>query len=183
MCCVCNETMMRGINHIELLLLVCIIAVVIDLSSGQLNENDRVKQYHARNHKWPPLPSEYIPNNPRWRTTFERRFEQTARIVDEGDKIYKCNAYLSVLHSALLAPNFTEYGWALTRAPPELVGSAVQALLDNLLRGIESRDTPEEVFEHPVDTEYPLEVPLMVPNGELNRRAMEDMVGCQVESQ
>ena len=35
-------------------------------SYGQLNEQDRVAEYHARNHKWPPLKSNYIPQTEGW---------------------------------------------------------------------------------------------------------------------
>lgn len=153
--------------RLALLLLCCMVS---DISFGQLNENERVAEYHARGHHWPPLHSDYVPNNsPGWRSIFERRFLQTAHIADEESKY---NAYMSTIHSALVVENFTEYGWALTKAPPDLV----EALLDDLKRGLESEDTmPEEVFDHPVTDEYPLKMPLMIPNGELNRRAMREL--------
>ena len=139
------------------------------VSIGQLDEGDRVNEYHARNHQWPPLPTDYVPpNSPGWRHIFERRFAQVDRITD-GESKY--NGYMSTVHSALLAPNFTEYGWAITKAPPDLV----QALLDNLMQGLENPDTPEEEFDFMVDNEYPLEYPLMVPNGRLNVRAMREL--------
>jgi len=142
---------------------------IIDQSSC-MQEEDRVAEYHARHWQWPPPPSDYIPkDSPGWRSIFERRFEQTARIVDLNPKY---NAYMSTVHSALLAPNFTEYGWGLTRAPPDLV----EALLENLKRGLASDDTPVEEHEHPVTNEYPSELPLMVPNDELNLRAMKELL-------
>ncbi|KAL7538597.1 hypothetical protein ACHAXR_008668 [Thalassiosira sp. AJA248-18] len=151
------------------LLAIAITCLIIHQSSGQLQEEERVAAYHARNHQWPPLPSEYIPkNSPGWRSAFQRRFEQTARIADEGAKY---NAYMSTVHSALLAPNFTEYGWGLTRAPPDLV----EALWEDLKRGLEQEDTPEEEHEYPVNDEYPLELPLMVEIGALQDRAMREL--------
>jgi len=151
------------------LAIILIQLLAIDQSSGQLQEDDRVAEYHARQWQWPPLPSDYIPNNsPGWRSIFERRFEQTARIADSNSKY---NAFMSTVHSALLAPNFTEFGWGITRGPPDLV----EALLENLKRGLESDSTPEEEHEYPVNHEYPLELPLMVPNALLNNRAMGEL--------
>lgn len=148
--------------------LLCLL-LIIGQSSGQLNENERVDEYHARGHQWPPSPSDYIPkNSPGWVAVSSRRFEQTARIQDEGAKY---NAYMSTVHSALLAPNFTEYGWALTRAPPDLV----EALVDKLKQGLESQDTPEEENDYPVTEEYPLELPLMVNIGGLINTAMREL--------
>eukprot|EP00578_Thalassiosira_sp_NH16_P001057 CAMPEP_0181138562 /NCGR_PEP_ID=MMETSP1071-20121207/34313_1 /TAXON_ID=35127 /ORGANISM="Thalassiosira sp., Strain NH16" /LENGTH=361 /DNA_ID=CAMNT_0023225407 /DNA_START=57 /DNA_END=1142 /DNA_ORIENTATION=+ len=150
-----------------IILIICLL--LTNRTSGQLDEGERIDEYHARNYQWPPLPSEYIPNNsPGWRSIFERRFEQIARIDDEGSKY---NGYMSTVHSALLAPNFTEYGWGLTRAPPGLV----EALVDNLKRGLDSDDTPEEEHEFEVDDEYPLEIPLMVPNEHLNELATREL--------
>lgn len=142
--------------------------LAIHQSSGQLNEDDRVDEYHARNHHWPPLPSDYTPQNAGWRSIFERRFQQTAQLNDIGAKY---NAYMSTVHSALLAPNFTEFGWGLARAPSDLV----EALLTDLKRGLASDSTPEEYHEWPVDHEYPEELPLMVSIGGLDRRAMREL--------
>ena len=146
-----------------------LLCIITHLGLCQLSEEDRVAEYHARNHQWPPQPSSYIPDSPGWRSIFERRFQQTARIANDGDKY---NAYMSTIHSALLAPNFTGYGWGITRAPQELVDE----LLQKLMQGIESPDTSTEQFDYPVNDEYPLEVPLMVDvGGELRDRAMNGM--------
>lgn len=137
-------------------------------ASAQLDEGDRVDAYHARGHRWPPLPSDYVPQTEGWRSLFERRFAQTARLRDTDAKY---NAYMSTVHAGLLAPNFTEHGWGLTRAPPGLV----EALAQRLERGLAGGDAPEEEQDHPVDHEYPLELPLMVPIGGLQQRAMEEL--------
>ena len=136
--------------------------------SPQLSEYDRVEEYHSRGHEWPPPPSEYVPAEPGWRSIFERRLDQLARIADEEGKY---NGYMGAIHSALLAPNFTEYGWGLTRAPPDLV----RALGDNLRRGLETKDSPEEELGHEVSEAYPLMRPLMIPNDSLNLRAMGEL--------
>ena len=144
--------------------------LILHLILGQLSEDQRVDEYHARNHQWPPLPSNYIPDNSGWRSLFDRRFQQIAQIPDLDAKY---NAYMSSVHSALLAPNFTEYGWALTRGPDGLV----QDLLHVLLDGLESSEEAEvEIQQHPVSEEYPQELPLMISIGKkLNTRAMEEL--------
>jgi hypothetical protein len=144
--------------------------LLLHLILGQLSEGERIDEYHARNHKWPPLPSDYIPNNSGWRSLFDRRFQQIAQIPDLDAKY---NAYMSSVHGALLAKNFTEYGWALTRGPDGLV----QDLLHILLDGLESSEDAEvEIQQHPVSEEYPQELPLMISIGNmLNTRALEEL--------
>ncbi|KAL9182265.1 LOW QUALITY PROTEIN: hypothetical protein ACHAXT_012917 [Thalassiosira profunda] len=150
--------------------IICTVLLLgIHQAAGQLDEGDRVAEYRARGHTWPPLPSDYIPPTPGWQSTFERRFRQIEYLTDEGAKY---NGFMSAVHSALIAPNFTEYGWGLTRAPQDLV----DALASELQRGLAAEDTPEEQFEHPVDDEYPAEKPLMVNIGALANRAMEEML-------
>ena len=40
--------------------------------------------------------------------------------------------WVSAIHTSLIAPNFTEYGWAVTRAP--------QGLLDELVSSLHGED-------------------------------------------
>ncbi|KAL3777691.1 hypothetical protein HJC23_001423 [Cyclotella cryptica] len=101
-----------------------------------------------RKYKWPPIPTEFIPQTPGWRSLHERRLKQVARVEDEYAKY---NGYMTVVHSALMSPHFTEHGWALTRGPPDLVDSLLQCLMDGL-----------KSYDHEVHNEYPLEPPLMV---------------------
>ena len=160
---------MMALTAFGQLLRLALISLLINLIFGQLSEDERVNEYHARNHQWPPLPSDYIPaNSPGWRSIFDRRFEQIARIPDEGAKY---NAYMSAVHSSLLSPNFTQYGWALTRGPPELV----EDLFTMLKIGLRSEDTPVEIQSHPLMEEYPQELPLMVVDESLNRRATKTL--------
>ncbi|KAL7553962.1 hypothetical protein ACHAWF_017920 [Thalassiosira exigua] len=142
-------------------------------SLGQLDEGERVAQYRARNHAWPPRPSDYLPDLPKWASLHARRFDQIDRIEDTQSKY---NAYISAVHSALLAPNFTEYGWGLTRAPDDLV----DALAERLRRGLEGGNAREEVFQWSVSDEYPDELPLMVNAGyKLVDRAMRELLPLQ----
>lgn len=53
--------------------------------TAALVEHERVAEYEKRNHTWPPLNDDYIPNTDGWRKIMERRFEQVQRIEDRGD--------------------------------------------------------------------------------------------------
>ena len=48
------------------LLAIIFLLLIQNQTYGQLNEQDRVAEYHARNHKWPPLKSNYIPQTEGW---------------------------------------------------------------------------------------------------------------------
>jgi len=162
-------------------------------SSNELLEEERIEEYHKRNYQWPPAPSEYVPNTPGWRSIHQRRFNQTAHLED-SDGAY--NAYLSIVHSALMSPNFTEFGWGLTKAPKSLV----DALHENLMNGLQNADDlpledaelfdsfdseDEEEYDsedfdedkrQKKDDENPLDLPYMIPNEELNERAVKELL-------
>ena len=71
-----------------------------------MNEEDRLREYAARGYEW-PLP-EVVPNTPGWRTIFERRFEQIEQTIEHTGERY--DAWIQVMASALVQPNFTENG-------------------------------------------------------------------------
>ena len=50
-----------------------------------LIEDERVAEYHNRDHKWPPLDEEFVPNTNGWRKIMRHRLEQVQRIEDRGD--------------------------------------------------------------------------------------------------
>ena len=181
-----------------------VVAIYISLpfaavvSGNELYEEDRVAEYHKRKYKWPPLETEYVPDTPGWRAIHQRRLNQTAHLQNR-DSTY--NAYMNVIHSALMVPNFTEFGWGLTKAPKSLV----YALLENLMNGLEhADDLPVEEPEYyddyssddsedednegeeagegkneiriKKDDENPIDLPLMIPNEHLNIRALKELL-------
>ena len=79
-------------------------------------EQERLAEYEKRNYTWPP--QRYIPDTPGWRKLMEERFEQVQEMPKSGDRY---EGYLQVVHAALLAPNFTELGFGLARAPEPLM--------------------------------------------------------------
>ena len=143
----------------------------VPLTEAQLLEHERIAEYKKRQYSWPPKAEEYIPQTSGWQALYERRFQQISRIEDES---FKYNGYMSAVHSALMAPNFTEYGWALTKGPHDLV----ELLLARLVTGINNPNTPVEepdTAQGDIKEEYPGELPLMVPIDGMYMRVLQEL--------
>ena len=95
-----------------------------------LDEKERLQEYHRRNHKWPP--ENYIPSNPGWKKLFDHRFRQVAEIEGQGPRY---EGYLQTINAALIAPNFTEFGFGLARAPEDLMVDVRKGIRDGLEEG------------------------------------------------
>jgi hypothetical protein len=131
-----------------------------------LVEDERLQEYHARKYTW-PLP-ELVPNTPGWAKLMNRRFKQVEKIPDSNQRY---NAWMQVMSSALVSPNFTENGWGLARAPADLVHELQQKIRDNLHNA---------TYENKVDVIEGLrrvqeEAPLFIPNHELNERVLREL--------
>ena len=100
----------KPMKHLTLILT----SLLLTKAKSQLREENRVSKYNARKHTWPPTKDEFKPNTEGWYNTITRRLSQIERISDANAKY---NAYVNCIHSGLIAPNFTEFGWGLTRAP------------------------------------------------------------------
>jgi hypothetical protein len=105
-------------------------SLFLALATAELNEHERMAEYAKRNYSWPL--SEYVPNTPGWKNLCEHRFRQVAEI-DGWDARYE--GYLQTINSALMAPNFTEHGFGLARAPDDLMESLRQGIRDGLDKG------------------------------------------------
>ena len=71
-----------------------------------MNEGDRMEKYNERGYEW-PLPH-LVPDTPGWNTLMKRRFEQIEQTIPDTNERY--NAWMQVMSSALVQPNFTENG-------------------------------------------------------------------------
>jgi hypothetical protein len=122
-------------------------------TESQLLEVERLAEYEARNHTWPP--DDYTPNTEGWRKIFERRFRQIDAL-DSDTNSY--NGYMSAVHAGLLCPNFTLNGWGLTRAPQGLVDELKASLMrglarddlpieDEMMQSIETQNRPNIIFQ------------------------------------
>jgi hypothetical protein len=99
-------------------------------SGRAMYESDRLVEYERRNYSWPP--GAYVPDTPGWRSLMEERFEQIRRMDRSGDRY---EGYLQTVHSALLAPNFTELGFGLARAPEGLMADLRRGIRDGIEAG------------------------------------------------
>jgi hypothetical protein len=105
-----------------------------------LMEHERIAEFHKRNYTWPP--TKYVPDTPGWKKLFDHRFRQVAEI-ENTNKRYE--GYLQSVNAALVAPNFTEYGFGLARAPDDLMEALRQGIRDGLEKGPELEPVVEVI--------------------------------------
>jgi len=91
------------------------------------------------------------------------RFEEIAEIDDPGARY---EGYLQTVHSALLAPNFTELGFGLAKAPEELMQSLRKGIRDGVKNA--RSEGYVDVIEGPED-------PLFVDRPDLTRRVLNEL--------
>lgn len=145
------------------ILLILSAAVFHSVLGAPLLEKDRLAEYKARNHTWPPLPEEYLTEG--WRKIYERRFRQ----LDALDQTENCyNGYMGACHAGLLCKNFSEFGWGLTRAPQGLVDE-LKASLENGLANFDNLPIETEMISS-IDTPNR---PLFIHQTELNARSLQ----------
>lgn len=125
------------------LALVVAFGVAVVCAAG-LKEHERVAEYHKRNYTWPL--DRFVPDTPGWRRLNEHRLRQIAEIPNQKDRY---EGYMQAINMALVAPNFTEFGFGLARAPDDLMEALRQGIRDGLEKGprvekeIEVIDTAE----------------------------------------
>lgn len=133
----------------------------------KLYEDQRLNEYANRNYTWPIV--NYIPNTPGWKSLMEERFGQISELDSSQDRY---EAHLQMAHSALLVPNFTEYGFGLGRCPDSLL----QALQDGIHDGLSTAgyETKPEVIDAP-------QQPLFINRPDLTERVLYDLRGYAEE--
>lgn len=130
-----------------------------------LSEDERMVEYNARNYEWPL--KEVVPNTPGWRKIMARRFEQIEETIEDSNERY--NAWMQVMSSALVQPNFTEHGWGLARAPDHLIKALQKKLHDNL------ETAPLESKVDVIEGQTEESAPLFIENKELNQQVLEEL--------
>lgn len=104
--------------------------ILIPVTDAMLIEAERVAEFYARNYTWPP--QKFTPDTIGWRNLMEHRLRQVAEIDDPGERY---EGYVQTLNAAIVAPNFTEHGFALARAPDNLMEALRKGVRDGVAAG------------------------------------------------
>ena len=96
-----------------------------------------------------------------------RRLSQIEQLEDVSARY---NGFMSVMSQSLVAPNFTENGWGLTRAPTELV----DLLKQNLHEGLD-KATEEYAIEVIRGASEDWQRPLFIKQRTLNKVILEEL--------
>lgn len=96
------------------------------------DEQRRLSQYRRRNYTWPISDDDIIPNTRGWKSLMKHRLRQVEEIEDGAERF---EGFAQTLTSALLQPNYTEHGFALARAPDDLMEALRQGIRDGLKAG------------------------------------------------
>jgi hypothetical protein len=115
-------------------------AIILESVAGQLVESERLVEYYKRNYTWPL--TTFVPNTLGWNTLMSNRLAQIEEIESEEDRY---RGFVQTLHSALLAPNYTEYGFGLARCPDELIAALRKGVHDGIETASEEEKTEEIV--------------------------------------
>jgi hypothetical protein len=142
--------------------MVLLVAVLATSRAGEpLIEPERIEEYHRRNYTWPL--NNYIPNTTGWRELMEERLAQLSEIDDSGRRY---EGYYQTIHSSILTPNFTEYGFGLAKCPDELLAALQKGIHDGLpTAGLEEQD---DVINGPLQ-------PLLIHRYDLTERVLKEL--------
>jgi len=113
-----------AVMHIRLCFLFAVLSILVS-THAVLIESERLAEYHARNYSWPPSEDEFVPQTAGWTKLYQRRLKQVDAITVD-DNCY--NGYMSAIHSGIVCPNFTEFGYGLTSAPKAIISQLNQIL-------------------------------------------------------
>lgn len=136
-----------------------LVAVLLHGACGVLVEEERLAEYAKRNYTWPL--TNVNPNTEGWKRKMFRRLAQVERVKQNDDRY---NGWVAVMAAAISAPNFTESGWGLARAPPAIL----QELKESLKNGLPT--AREETYINVIEGG---EIPLFIRQNSLNNRVLE----------
>ncbi len=102
----------------------------LPLASQATTEEERVKEYHKRYDTWPP--TKFIPDTPGWKKLMQHRLRQIQEIEDRDDKF---EGFAQTLSVASVQRNFTEHGFALARAPEDLMEVLRKGIREGVAKG------------------------------------------------
>lgn len=91
-----------------------------------LTEEDRLREYERRQYHWPPA---WNPPTPGWQRLMERRERQ---IMNMESSQSRWDGWTTLVSSARLVQNFTAKGYAIVRAPEDVVRRLTASLKQNI---------------------------------------------------
>jgi hypothetical protein len=113
---------------LSLLFLVSINAISVQAT---LTEENRVREHDKRySREWPP--TKFKPDTVGWSKLMFERLRQVAEI-DDHNRRYE--GYMQTVMTAVVVPNFTEFGFGLVRGPEDLSEALREGILGGLERG------------------------------------------------
>lgn len=142
--------------------LLCFIALSVLRGVGaRYTEEERLEMYKKRGHTFPF--AKYIPETLGWKKQADKRFEQIRALEDTQ---MKWDGWIQASNSAVIVPNFTEFGWGLTQAPDLLTMDIRQAIYEGL---------PTARSEGEIDVIAGPKEPLFIDRPDLNKRALTEL--------
>jgi len=111
-----------------------------------MDEATRMREHDKRyDGSWPPV-KYMIPQNQGWKKLMVDRLRQVAEI-DDLNRRYE--GYMQTVTPAMLAPNFTEYGFGLVKGPANLNEALREGVRGGFERGEARLENEIEVIEGP----------------------------------
>ncbi|CAB9515879.1 expressed unknown protein [Seminavis robusta] len=108
----------------QLVLFVFLLISITATHAIQISDQERREGFAARNYSWPI--EKMVPPTEGWDRLMRRRIRQVEAL--ESTRTGKIDQWASVLGQALVLPNFTQFGWAVAKAPEELTAELQQAV-------------------------------------------------------
>ena len=129
---------------------------------ASLTAQEHLEGYLARNYTWRP---KFQRGNDGWQKLMTERLEQVHEI-DDLERRYE--GYMQTVTPAMVAPNFTELGFGLTRCPEDLIADLRNAIHDGLAAGDARSEGPVEVIDGPQE-------PLFIDRPDLTARVLHEL--------
>lgn len=128
------------------ILFILSMVTICHITAIVIPDEERREGFAARNYSWPIPDEKMVPTTPGWNRRIRRRIRQV-EAMETDNRIEKYDAWVSVMEQALVVPNFTQYGWAVSKAPTELVQELQTALQAGFESAVVEGDDPAIVVE------------------------------------
>jgi hypothetical protein len=153
---------MQMVLFISLLVVVIVTLLTRNVYSSYIEE-ERLVEYYSRNYTYPP--NDLVPNTTGWRKLMYDRLKQVEQLTDTNERY---EGLFQTIHSAMMVPNFTEYGFGLAKCPEDLLKDLQTAIHEGLPTA--TYEEEDNVIEGP-------EQPWFISRPDLLNRVLLEMQG------